>query len=86
MIHLQQVEGATAGNSQPLIKLNLALKGSGIAVELATLILELIPSQIKALAVSSVDLIDGIELYRLPSDGITSAMLNTRVDPYALFS
>ncbi len=51
---------------------------------LSTLTLILTKNEIDKLVKTSVDLIDGIELYTEPKDGIVGAMLDTRVDPHAL--
>lgn len=49
-----------------------------------TLTLELSKSEIEQLITEQPDLIQGIELYTEPKDNINSAMLDSKVDPWAL--
>ncbi len=73
---------------EQLIKRNDLQVNKALATQLeegrSLLTLNLTERQIRTLAANSADLIDGVEPYIAPQDGITGAMIDTRVDPYAL--
>lgn len=76
--------------SKKLLKRNAIYNSKAIQTQLeqgrASLVMELTKGQIEKMLKSSGDLIDGIELYRTPVDGIADAMLDTGVDPWAFYS
>lgn len=50
----------------------------------SSVVIALRPAQIQALAAESGDLVAGIEIYDPPKDQIASAMVSSRVNPYAI--